>query len=209
MKILAIGAHFDDVELGCGGSLLKWKAQGHRIAVFVATRSGYRDAKGRVVRTDRVARSEGVKAAKVLGARLYEGGFPTFEIKFAEPLNHKILAVLGEVNPDLVLTHWTGDTHHDHRELARATLHCCRHVRRVLLYRSNWYESGTRFKPRFYLDISSTLEKKIRLIRLHKSEFSRTRGDWEKFVRAEASLAGLKAGCDYAERFEALKWLER
>ena len=82
-------------------------------------------------------------------------------------------------------------------------------MRRVLLYRSNWYESGTRFKPRFYLDISSTLEKKIRLIRLHKSEFSRTRGDWEKFVRAEASLAGLKAGCDYAERFEALKWLER
>lgn len=208
MRILAIGAHFDDVELGCGGSLLKWRAQGHRIALFVATKSGYKDAKGRVIRSDRVARAEGVESAKLLRAKLHEGGFPTFKVEFGEPLNRKILRVVVETKPDLVLTHWTGDTHHDHREMARATLHCCRHVPRILLYRSNWYESNARFKPRFYVDISSTLEKKIRLVRIHASEFTRTRGNWEKFVRAEASLSGLKVGCEYAEAFEAVKWLE-
>jgi LmbE family N-acetylglucosaminyl deacetylase len=207
MKILAIGAHFDDPELGCGGSLLRWKSEKNPIALFVATRSGYKDAKGKTVRTDKTARAEGRESARALGAKLFEGGFPTFGLEAAEPLHRKLLRAIHEFRPDLVLTHWRDDAHQDHRALAAATLHCCRHVPKVLMYRSNWYETGGIFQPKFFVDISRTLEKKIGLIKIHDSEFTRTGGDWEKFVRAEAALAGLKSGCKYAESFEVVRWL--
>ncbi len=207
MNILAIGAHFDDVELGCGGSLLAWKDQGHVLTVFVATVSGYRDPQGNQIRSDEAARIEGIAVAKSMGATLIEGGFPHFELEFSEPLNRKLIEILRDVKPDLVLTHWPDDTHPDHRALARASLHCCRRVSRVLLYCSNWYESDERFDPRFYVDISATLEQKLELIELHQSENSRTRGAWLEYTRAQAKLLGTKAGVEYAESFQVVKWL--
>ena len=107
----------------------------------------------------------------------------------------------------MVLTHWTDDTHPDHRALAKATLHSCRHLPRVLLYCSNWYESDERFDPRFFVDISITLERKLKLIELHKSENTRTRGAWLEYTRAQARTLGLKAGIEYAESFQVVKWL--
>jgi LmbE family N-acetylglucosaminyl deacetylase len=208
MNILAIGAHFDDVELGCGGSLLKWKKAGHDVSLFVATQSGYQDSRGKSVRTDEDARAEGIKAAKHLGAALYEGGLKTFDVEFNETLNRKLLQVVETAKPDLVLTHWMNDAHHDHQALSSASLHCCRHVPRLLTYRSNWYDGKSQFKPTFYVDISSQLEKKVKLIQLHRSEFIRTDGKWEDFVRSQAVLAGLKTGCRYAESFEAIRWME-
>ena len=206
MRTLAIGAHFDDVELGCGGSLLAWKDQGHAITVFVASRSGYRDPQGTVIRPDATARAEGIAAANYMGAELIEGDFATFELEFAEPLNCKLMDVLHSVQPDMVLTHWSGDVHHDHRALALASLHCCRRVPRLLMYCSNWYESEQRFDPRFFVDISATLGKKIELVEIYRSENGRTGGLWLDYLRANARMMGLKTGVQYAEGFEVVKW---
>lgn len=207
MNILAIGAHFDDVELGCGGSLLAWKGQGHAITIFVVSRSGYRDPQGTVIRSDATARAEGIAAADYIGAKLIEGDIPTFELEFAEPLNKKLMDVLHSVQPDMVLTHWSGDVHHDHQALALASLHCCRHIPRLLMYCVNWYESDQRFDPRFFVDISATLEKKTELIEMYRSENGRTGGLWLDYVRASARMTGLRAGVQYAEGFEVVKWL--
>lgn len=207
-KILAIGAHYDDVELGCGGSLLMWKDQGHDITVFTVSQSGYRDTRGNIIRSDETARAEGIKAAKYMEAELIEGNFPTFELEFAEPLNCKLMDVLHSVQPDTVLTHWSGDVHHDHRAVALASLHCCRHIPRLLTYCSNYYESDWRFDPRFIVDISDMFEKKIELIKIYRSEKSRTGELWIDYVRSKSRLIGLKAGVQYAEGFEVVKWLE-
>ena len=59
MNVLAIGAHFDDVELGCGGTLAKHKAKGDSVFVYIATESGYRAADNTVIRDNDVARREG------------------------------------------------------------------------------------------------------------------------------------------------------
>jgi len=207
MNILAIGAHFDDVELGCGGSLLTFKEQGHNITIFTACLSGYRDAHGNVIRSNEMAFDEGIKAAKYLNARLITGDFPTFELEFAEPLNQKLISVLQEIRPDMVLTHRTGDVHHDHRALSVVSMHCCRHIPRLLMYESNWYESDEKFNPRFFVDISETLDHKLELIRIYQSENTRTGGLWLDYVRTQARMMGLKAGVQYAEGFELLRWL--
>jgi LmbE family N-acetylglucosaminyl deacetylase len=207
MKILAIGAHYDDIELGCGGSLSRWKKEGHEIHYFVASESGYSTPEGQVIRSSEIARKEGHKAAAMMNACLTEGLIPSFEVEFVESLNAILLKLLKEIKPDIMLTHWHGDVHHDHRALARASIHCSKHVPRLLMYSSNWYESEVRFNPMFFVDITRYLDEKVKLIQVYESEITRTHGRWLDFVVSQARLNGLKAETKYAEGFEALKWL--
>ena len=58
MKILAIGAHFDDVEIGCGGTLLKWKDEGHDIVIMTITDSEYTLPSNGFSRTSQIAKTE-------------------------------------------------------------------------------------------------------------------------------------------------------
>ena len=208
MKILAIGAHFDDIELGCGGSLLKWKSQGHQITLFTATLSGYRDPSGKLIRSEEHAAMEGRKSAKLVGAELIEGKLSTFAVEFNESLNAILVDILARVKPDLLLTHWTEDTHHDHRQLALASLHCARRVPRILMYESNWYVGEGLFNARYFVDITSTYAGKIELLRIFKSEHDRVGESWERFAAAKSEMLGLTAGVSRAEGFQVVKWLE-
>jgi len=208
MKILAIGAHFDDVELGCGGSLLKWKSQGHDLSIFTATESGYSATSGQVIRSSADARAEGLASSARLGAKLFEGHLETFGVEFTERLNAKLLEVLQDVRPDLMLTHWADDTHHDHKQLSLASVHCARNIPRVLTYQSNSYVGHGSFEPRYFVDISATYPEKLELLRLFKSEHGRAGHRWESFVDAQSVLAGIKAGVARAEGFEVIKWRE-
>jgi len=209
MNILAIGAHFDDIELGCGGTIARHAAKGDSVTAFVATRSGFSNPAAKTVRSDAAARREGERALRLLGAKTVCGGFSTFRVEFGEKLNRKILSVIEKEKIDRVYTHWTGDAHHDHRAVALASLHCARHVPEVLMYRSNWYKSAAGFKGDFYSDISCFLGKKESAIRSHKSEMKRTGSKWLRYFRCEAEKAGIESGLKYAEKFEVIKWIER
>ncbi len=205
MKILAIGAHADDVELGCGGSLLKWAAAGHEITIFTATDSAYAAPDGTVIRSAETARTEAEAAAKKIGARLITGDFKTFALTFSEPLNAGLIEVIGEVGPDMVLTHWSGDSHPDHQALASATLHACRRVPTVLTYASNGYPGFTTFDGRTHVDISDVLEDKLALVSLFDSENTRTDGAWVDSLRDHAAVCGRITGVDHAESFGVVK----
>lgn len=208
MNVLAIGAHFDDVELGCGGTLAKHKANGDHVFVYIATESGYRAPDQRVIRDNDVARREGEEAVRILGAdELICGRFKTFELEFIEALNTEILGIVESKKIEVVYTHWVGDIHHDHQALAKASLHSCRHVPRLLMYRSNWYHSPIDFRPSFFVDISDYWESKERAIRAHESEIARTHERWIAFFRNEAEAAGQRMGVKLAEVFEPVKWL--
>ena len=140
MNILAIGAHFDDVELGCGGTLVKHVNQGDNVYVYVATVSGFSNPGNNVVRKKKVALREARKAMEVIGVNeMITGQFETLNVEFTDVLNVEIVKIVEEKNIDLVYTHWVGDIHHDHHAVAKASLHSCRHVPRLLMYRSNWY----------------------------------------------------------------------
>jgi LmbE family N-acetylglucosaminyl deacetylase len=208
MNILAIGAHFDDVELGCGGALACHAAQGDDVYVFVATVSGFANQYDQSVRSSAVAKAEAEAAMKILGVkRMFCGDFKTLEVEFVDQLNIQILKLVQELNIEQVYTHWTGDIHHDHQAVARASLHSCRHVPRLLMYRSNWYHSTVDFRGNFYVDITSSWGIKERAIRAHESEMERTGSKWINFFQNEAENAGQRIGVKYAEVYEVVKWL--
>ena len=207
MKILAIGAHADDVEIGCGGSLAKWSDEGHDITIFTATNSAYTGPDGTLVRSAEAAATEAAKAAEIIGASLITGPFDCFSLNFAEPLNATLLNLVEELNPDMVLTHWEGDTHPDHQALSKASLHVSRRAPSVLMYASNWYAGTASFEPRFYVDISEYLERKLELIAVFKSELNRVGDSWARHCSAQATAYGLQTGCAYAEGFRVVKHL--
>jgi LmbE family N-acetylglucosaminyl deacetylase len=163
-----------------------------------------------VVRKNEVAREEAEAAMKILGVtELICGDFNTLEIEFIDSLNIKILKIVEEKQIDQVYSHWTGDIHHDHQAVGKASLHSCRHVPRLLMYRSNWYHSTQDFRGNFYMDITKTWTIKEQVIRAHKSEMNRTGEKWVQFFKNEAENAGQRINVKYAEVFEVVKWLEK
>ncbi len=209
MNILAIGAHFDDVELGCGGALARHAQNGDYIYVYVATVSGFSNQYNEPVRSSETALEEARAAMRILGVRdLICGNFKTLSVEFVDELNIEILTIVEQKSIDLVYAHWVGDIHHDHQAVAKASLHSCRHVPRLLMYRSNWYHSTMEFRGNFYIDITSQWDTKEQAIRSHVSEMDRTGSKWISFFKNEAENAGQRIGVRYAEIFEVVKWLE-
>jgi LmbE family N-acetylglucosaminyl deacetylase len=210
MNILAIGAHFDDVELGCGGALAKHAAAGDNVYVYVATLSGFTNQKHETVRSSETALAEARAAMEILGVKeLICGKFETLKVEFVDDLNIDIIRIVEDKKIDKVYTHWSGDIHHDHQAVARASLHSCRHVKRMLMYRSNWYHSTLEFRGNFYIDVTDFWEKKVKAIHAHASEMDRTGEKWIGFFKNEAENAGQRIGVSYAEVYEVVKWLER
>lgn len=207
MNVLAIGAHFDDIELGCGGTLAKHVANGDSVFAYVATKSGFTNHQNIVIRSDDIANKEGENAMKILGVKLIKGNFDALKIEFNDDLNLDIIKIIEDKKIDLVYSHWMGDIHHDHQAVARASLHSCRHVPRQLMYRSNWYHSNLEFKGNFYVDISNFWEIKKKSIEAHQSEMERTGKKWIEFFHNEAKNAGQRIAVKYAEVFEVIKWL--
>lgn len=208
MKVLAVGAHFDDVELGCGGALAKHVSNGDQVFVFVATKSGFSNPQNLQVRLSNVALKEAEVAMNILGInKMYCGDFKTLEVEFEDKLNTQLIRIIEDHQIDLIYSHWTGDIHHDHQAVAKASLHCGRHVTRMLMFRSNWYHSSVVFNGNFYVDISDFWDKKADAILAHESEIERTGKKWISFFKNEAENAGQRIGVKYAEVFEVVKWL--
>ena len=208
MNILAIGAHFDDVELGCGGTLARHVLDKDNVYVYVATLSGFSNHNQEMIRKNSVAKSEGIKAMKILGVKkLIFGNFETLKIKFDDELNIEILSIIEKYKIDTLYTHWTGDVHHDHQAVAKSSLHSGRHLKNLLMYRSNWYHSSVVFNGNYYVDVSTTWKKKKLAILQHKSEMLRTNKKWVDFFYNEAKNAGQRIGVKLAEVFEVVKLL--
>ena len=206
MNILAVGAHFDDVELGCSGTLAKHVESGDKVFVYVATNSEFSNHKNIKIRDKKVALKESEKALKIIGInKLFLGNFKTLEIEFNEALNKDLIKIIEKYKIDLIYTHWSDDVHHDHRAVARSSLHCGRHVKNLLCYRSNWYSSDKVFDANYFVDISNFWKIKKLAIKCHKSELTRVYNKWLNFWEHEAKNNGLRIGVKYAEAFQLIK----
>ena len=133
MDILAIGAHPDDVELGCGGLLIKAARQGHKVHIYTLTRGG---ASG-----DAAQRAEESReSARFIGAKLWLDDFPDTGLSGDAELIGHIEARIDSIRPDLILTHHLRDSHHDHRAVATPTA-----------FRSHFVTQYTEIRPGTYV----------------------------------------------------------
>lgn len=198
MRILAIGAHPDDIEYGCGGYLLLATGRKHDVYLAVMT-----DGSG-TGHLDRV-REQG-KAAKCLGAKqLLWGGFRDTELEPGRQLIVAIEDVLKRVSPDLVLVNSPQDAHQDHEALARCVVTACRYVTRVFFYHDY---TTLNFEPDTFVDIGSVLAQKKKLLACHASQVQKKNPTGLHMLESVSSLAayyGFMAKVRYAEAFKPLR----
>ena len=206
MNILGVGAHFDDLELGCSGTLINHVEKGDMVIMLVVTNSAYHDENGKMVRGAEDAMQEGIRAAELIGARMICLEYDTFQVPFNEDLTSKIHKVINDNKIDAIYSHWIHDIHRDHEFVGRCTLMAGRHVPRFLMYRSNHYDSIQAFPGNIYSDISSVMERKIEVIKAHRSELERVRYAWVDFFTHQNQNDGQKIGVEYAEAFEAIRY---
>jgi len=209
MKILVIGAHLDDVELACGGTIAKAIKNGHKVKVVVMSKSGYTNKEGKIQRSDDTAMKEGIDALKTLGVTDYEIlDFPTKDIPFQSDVVNAIDVIMSKYNPDMIFTHHPFDTHQAHEGVAKASIAAARRKNTVFFFEpiSPSGRSYVAFKPVMYVDIEDTVNLKIASLKKHKSEFKKFGGeDWIEGVRSRCGYRGYEIGKKYAEAFEVLR----
>jgi LmbE family N-acetylglucosaminyl deacetylase len=161
MNILAIGAHPDDIEIGCGGLLLKAVKAGHNVSMYTLTRGSVTaDPERRV--------QEQLESARIIGAHhVWIDGLEDSKLSLNAELINRIEMAMRTFNADIVYTHALGDTHHDHRAIAQATLEAGRYVPNILSYE---IPVTKEFNPTLYCDISETIEDKVALLNIFSSQ---------------------------------------
>lgn len=201
-NILFVGAHFDDIELGCGGTVTRFKDEGRRVIGLVLTNSAYTNFSGKVYRTEKMALREGRAAAKILGIEMEYGGYETKKLEFEEELVEYINKIIYKHSIDTVFCHWINDVTHDHVAAARAAITAARHVPNILMFQSNWYLGPEPFRANFFVDVTNHIDTKIRAIKEHKIEVSRRGERWLEFFLGQNRSAGKMVGVEYAESFQ-------
>jgi LmbE family N-acetylglucosaminyl deacetylase len=199
MRILAIGAHPDDIEFGCGGTLVKYARQGHQVFLLVMTDGGG----GGVVE---LRRREQEAAAAVLGAsKVFWGGYPDTALPLDRDLIQHLEQVIGEVEPDFIFVHYHDDTHQDHRHLSTSTVTATRYTRNVLFYEGPTTQG---FSPSVFVDIDTVITLKVASLEAHGSQVSKTNIEGLSIVdiaRSSAHFRGIQGRVKNAEGFTPLR----
>lgn len=196
--VLAIGAHPDDLELSCGGTLAAHARTGDVVHMLVMTggQNGPGDVSARF--------DEAHAAARVLGARLHWGGLADGRVEADTSSIGIIERVMQQIQPDVIYVHHTEDSHQDHRAVAAATLSAARRHSCVLHYQS---PSSLNFTPGMYVDISEQLDTKMEALECHRTQVELSAMVEPDVVVATARHYGAMARIPFAEAFRATRYV--
>ena len=218
MRALILAPHPDDEVLGVGGVIARLSADGHDVRVVIVT-------SGQPPQFDKASvervRSEALRSHEVLGLEQtkFMEGFPAAGLDMvpAHLLNAALLEVFSEANPDVLFIPFGGDIHSDHQIVFTSALVAARpgqatSVKTILAYETlsetNWYAPPITpgFIPNVWVDITETLEKKIRAFETYESQvkpFPHERSS--EALRALARFRGATVGVEAAESFIVIR----
>lgn len=221
LDILAMGAHPDDVELGCGGTLAKEIARGKKVGILDLTR-GELGTRGSAEIRDQ----ESAAAAKILGVEVRENmAFRDGFFVNDEKHQMEIIKIIRKYQPEIVLTNAVEDRHKDHGKGSELTSTACflSGLRRIettykgqkqeawrpkhVLHYIQWRD----LEPDLVVDISGFIEQKIEAVKAYKSQFFDQNSDepqtpisttnFIQSVEYRASNLGRLVFVDHAEGF--------
>lgn len=219
-KILVIAPHPDDEVLGCGGTIAKHKKQGDKIYLCIVTKAYTPDWSEEFIKN----RAEEIKKAnKVLNIqKTYFLDFPTVKLDIIpqKELNDALRKIIAKVKPDIMYIPHKGDLNKDHRLIFEASLVASRpstnsSVKKLLSYEAlsetEWgaqliVDLNEVFLPNVYIDISDTLEDKLRAMSCYKSELKKSPHPRSLgIIKVLAKKRGSEVGLKFAEAFMLIR----
>jgi len=196
-RVLAFGAHPDDLEVGAGGLLARLSSAGADVTLAIVS----------IPNSTEVRKAEAQAAADVLDAELFilnEDKPCRVEDIAMHELVRRMDTVIGDVRPDLVITHSANDLHWDHGLVTRATVSALRRTPCDLLayLSSPEMNAQSRSFGNCFADISGFVDAKLAAIACHKSQLPKLDLDSSRDL---ARAMGRISGFEYAEVYETLR----
>lgn len=225
MRVLAVGAHPDDLEILCGGTLARYVRAGHEVVMCHATTGDMGSFVHSREAISAIRLDEARRAAAICGADHRCLGLGDGEVNAADP-GQKALFVdlVRDARPDVILTHAPDDYMGDHNETAKLVFECSfyatfqnlatrrpRHDRVTPIYHMDTI-AGLGFVPSEYVDVTDVIEVKAAMLAAHTTQLEWLRDhdgvDIVDEMRTAARYRGQQCGVRYAEGFrQCLTWL--
>jgi len=224
MNILFVGAHPDDIEIYCGGTAARYAAEGHKLFFCVATNGNVGSSTHTKEEIAAIRHREARSAAAVVGAELIWLDFDDEFLLDTRETRLKFIEAFRIARPDVVFCHWIDDYNPDHSISGRIVDDCI-HMAKIPLIKTDSpamdkkippvyfmdTAAGINFVPEVFVDITSTFDKKVEMVRQHASQ-----GKWmtdvfgyklEAFLEVPSRFRGLQASCPMAEAFRpSYRW---
>jgi len=218
-QILAVGAHPDDIEFQCAGTLAKYKRMGHQVAMAVATNGEVGSPTLSKKEIAAVRKKEAEASAAVIGAEFYWLGYPDEFLFNTQDTRLAFIDLMRHARPDLVIACHPGrDYHPDHTASGQivwdihvmvtvpniATRHPpCAKIPEIVYMDT---VGGVNFIPNHYVDISEDIEAKKQMLSCHKSQdvwmVSQFGVACVEMMESFNRMRGFQCGCRFAEGFE-------
>lgn len=219
MRVLAIGAHPDDIELACSGTLAKCIKRGDSVIVCHLSSGNL----GHVVIPPeelKVIRANEAKQAGALAGveEVICAGFDDLEIFDDKEARDKVVDIIKYANPDFIITHDPNDYMPDHTNASKLVFDASftatlpnykskieKPAKLVPIYYMDTL-AGVNFQPTEYVDISDEIDLKLKMLECHQSQLAWMREhdgiDFADMVRTTSKLRGYQCGVAYAEGFK-------
>lgn len=220
LRVLAFGAHPDDLEFQIGGTLAKYAERGHHVTMAVVTNGDVGSSTLPMEEIAAVRKAEAQAAADLIGADLVWIDYHDEFFFYNEESRRRLIDVMRHAEPDVVFAHWIEDYHPDHSLSGQAVRDARimtavpnivgQHPPLKTIPKLFFYDTlaGINFTPEVYVDISGTFELKKRMLACHVSQNA-----WIEDIFEGASISGMmeiqtkfrgfQAGVAHAEAFRA------
>jgi LmbE family N-acetylglucosaminyl deacetylase len=196
-RILAIGAHPDDIEIAAGATLAKQRDSGNYVFGLILTQGTQGgDATRRLLEAKKGAEFLGLDEYKILDFH---------DTRMSDQSNEVLQAietVINQIKPDMIFTHSVNDIHQDHQVVHNATLRAARRSPTILCYESP--SATADFRPEYFVDVANYVDVKVEAIRGHWDQRKKPYVKPDK-VRSKLAFRGEQARIDFAEGFEVIR----
>jgi LmbE family N-acetylglucosaminyl deacetylase len=225
VRVLAVGAHPDDLEILCGGTLARYVRDGHAVTMCHASSGDRGSFTGTRAEVARTRAAEARQAAEIAGADYLSLGLSDGEIDAGDARQRRlVIDLVRDTRPDVIITHAPTDYMSDHNEISRLVFDCSFHATLPLLATDRPHHDrvtpiyymdtlmGLDFLPTEYVDITATIDTKVAMLEAHASQLTWLREhdgvDIVENMKTVAAYRGLQCSVTYAEAFrQCLTWL--
>ena len=209
-NILIVGAHFDDAELGAGGTAAKLIKDGKKVYKLTLTDNVTSFQQKGIDVEYESAKSQSHNAASIIGMEEITDFKPLecSKLMYSKEIMQRVESIIYDLKIDTLFTHFGTDMNQDHVEASRICVTAGRHCANILQFQSNGYILDNVFYPTFFIDISDVIDVKKKALSQYSQEHNRFNRLFETNIERN-HIWGYGNEIEYAEGFNIVKYLEK
>jgi LmbE family N-acetylglucosaminyl deacetylase len=208
LRIMMIGAHPDDCDVSCGATAILFQKNGHDVKFVSFTDGSAGHYQYKRAETAKIRKSEAASVASLTGIQYQVMDYADGELEVNIETRTKMLSIIREFNPDIIITHRPNDYHPDHRYTSQLVLDASYLVmvpnvcpqtlflkhQPVILYMCDSFEKPNKFTPDIVVGIDAVFEQKLKMVSCHKSQFD----EWLPWIDKLQGTLQDNGNCSYA-----------